>query len=92
MPIVVSGLELPTTSRLQLVRTTDTITAGDLVTFANISGTNGLMRQLNLVINSTDYGYQEGCVSAVIDGANDLWLSSGLEDYFLGACTFVVCV
>ena len=29
-------------------------------------------------------GYQEGCMSALIDGDTPLWLSSGLEDYFLG--------
>ena len=41
------------------------------------------MRQFNLVVNSSNYRYQEGCMSAMIDQA-PLFLSSGLEDYFLG--------
>lgn len=86
LPITMAGLTLPTTTRLELVHTRQTVTAGSLVNWANISGKSGLLRQLNLVINSTDYAYQEGCVSAKIDGSTDLWLSSGLEDYFLGAC------
>jgi hypothetical protein len=50
-----------------------------------VDGRAGLLRQVNLVVNSSDYKYQEGCVSAAIDGGGGLWLSSGLEDYFLGA-------
>mmetsp|Transcript_4922 Transcript_4922/g.12749 ORF Transcript_4922/g.12749 Transcript_4922/m.12749 type:complete len:212 (+) Transcript_4922:585-1220(+) len=85
MPITMAGLTLPNTARLQLVHTRETVQAGSLVTFANIGGKAGLLRQTNLVINSTNYAYQEGCVSAIIDGTQDLWMSSGLEDYFLGA-------
>ena len=55
------------------------------ITFANATGSAGLLRQFNLVIDSSNYGYQEGCVSALIDNDEPLWLSSGLEDYFLGA-------
>ena len=91
-PLVVSGLELPSeTARLRVIRTTTTVAANSLVTWAFVSGTAGLFRQLNLVVNSSAYTYQEGCVSARIDGGGsqpggtDLWLSSGLEDYFLGA-------
>jgi hypothetical protein len=85
LPLVVSGLTLPTTARLQLIHTQRNVKAGSLVTFANVTGKSGLLRQTNLVINSADYSYQEGCVSARVDGDNALWLSSGLEDYFLGA-------
>jgi hypothetical protein len=86
LPITMAGLTLPTSTRLNLVHTQETIESGSLSTWVNVTGKSGLLRQLNLVVNSTDYGYQEGCVSAKIDGTNDLWLSSGLEDYFLGAC------
>ena len=96
-PLVVSGLALPPSTRLQLIRTTDpSVRAGSLVTFANVSlgsdsgsSSGGLIRQLNLVVNSSQYHYQEGCVSALIDAGteteNGLWISSGLEDVFLGA-------
>ena len=85
LPIVMAGLTLPPSTRLQLVHTQTTVAPGSLVIFTNTSGKAGLMRQFNLVINSPDYSYQEGCVSARIDGDNALWMSSGLEDYFLGA-------
>lgn len=85
LPLVVAGLQLPASARLSLQRTTATVAPGTLITFANVTGSAGVLRQFNLVINSTNYGYQEGCVSALIDGDTPLWLSSGLEDYFLGA-------
>jgi len=84
-PLVVSGMQLPSSARLQLVHTEETVKAGTLVTFAEATKTAGLLSSFNLVINSSSYAYQEGCVSALIDGARPLWLSSGLEDYFLGA-------
>ena len=83
-PLVLSGLELPPSARLRLQRTTATVRANSVVTLANVSGTGGLLRQLTLVANSSDYLFQEGCMSARVDGAG-LWLSSGLEDYFLAA-------
>jgi hypothetical protein len=85
MPLVVSGLMLPPSTRLRLFRTQRTIAAGALVSFARVAGMSVLMRQFNLVVNSSDYSYQEGCMSARIDGDTELWLSSGLEEYFLGA-------
>ena len=85
LPIVVAGLTLPASTRLQLQRTTETVRAGSLVKWGTVESKAGLLRQLNLVVNSTNYHYQEGCVSAVIDGSDAIWLSSGLEDYFLGA-------
>jgi hypothetical protein len=85
LPIVVAGLTLPASTRLQLQRTTETVRAGSLVKWGTVESKAGLLRQLNLVVNSTNYHYQEGCVSAVIDGSDAIWLSSGLEDYFLAA-------
>ena len=87
--LLVAGVQLPPSARLQLQRTQATVAAGTLVTWASVEGRAGLLRQVSLVANSSDYRYQEGCVSALIDGGGDggseLWLSSGLEDYFLGA-------
>lgn len=84
-PLVVSGLQLPPAStRLHMQRTTTTASPETLVTFVNASNTSGLLRQLVLQTNSSNYAYQEGCVSAIVD-QQMLWLSSGLEDYFFGA-------
>lgn len=83
-PLVVAGVPLPLTARLVTTRTQATVAEGTLVTWASVTGRAGMLRQLHLLANSSDYEYQEGCVSAVIDG-NGLWLSSGLEDVFLGA-------
>jgi hypothetical protein len=41
------------------------------------------MSQMNMYVRSTA-PYQEGCVQASVDGRK-IWLSSGLEDYFLGS-------
>ena len=84
-PLAVGAVPLPPTARLALTRTQATVPAGSLLTWAAVEGREGLLRQVNLVVNSSDYAYQEGCVSAAIDGGEGLWLSSGLEDYFLGA-------
>ena len=83
-PLVAAGVPLPPTARLMTTRTQATVAEGTLVTWASVAGRAGLLRQLHLLANSSNYHYQEGCVSAVIDGVG-LWLSSGLEDYFLGA-------
>lgn len=83
-PLVAAGLDLPTSTRLRLLHVHETVPANGVVTLANVSGTRGLLRQVNFVSNSSTYAYQEGCVSALLDG-EPLWVSSGLEDYFLGA-------
>jgi hypothetical protein len=75
MPLVVAGLQLPPSARLSLQRTTATVTPGTLIAFANATGSAGLLRQFNLVVNSSTYGYQEGCISALIDNDTPLWLS-----------------
>lgn len=54
-----SGLELPSSTRLKLVHTQDTVKAGALVNFASANKSAGLLRSFNLVINSTNYAYQE---------------------------------
>ena len=56
MPLVVAGLQLPPSARLSLQRTTATVKPGTLITFANATGTAGLLRQFNLVVNSSSYG------------------------------------
>ena len=83
-PLVFSGLTFPPNTRLATQRTTNaSVTPGTLVSFADVSGTHGIVRQINLVVNSSNYGYQEGCVSALIDGENAIWISSGLEGWWI---------
>lgn len=82
--MVVSGMQLPSNARLQLQSVNTVVPANGVVTLANFTGSAGLLRQVNMVANSSTYMYQEGCVSAWLDD-QPLWLSSGLEDYFLAA-------
>ena len=83
-PLAAAGVPLPPSARLRTQRTQVTVGEGALVPWAAVAGRAGLLRHLHLVANSSTYKFQEGCVSAVVDGEGT-WLSSGLEDYFLGA-------
>jgi hypothetical protein len=83
-PIAVGNLELPSNAKLQIHRFDESVPVGTLVTLANVSGSAGLLTQLNVWIRSSE-AYQEGCIQATIDGGRKLWMSSGLEDYFLGS-------
>ena len=49
----------------------------------------GVLYQTTMAVRSPNLNYQEGCVRAYIDGAEEPTLiSSGLEDYFLGTYYF----
>jgi hypothetical protein len=82
-PIAVGHLQLPPHAKLQIRKYDEVVPIQTLVTLANVTGTSGLLTQLNMWVRSTE-PYQEGCVQATVDGRK-LWLSSGLEDYFLGS-------
>eukprot|EP00756_Hemistasia_phaeocysticola_P049432 Hpha_TRINITY_DN23905_c0_g1::TRINITY_DN23905_c0_g1_i1::g.137841::m.137841 len=85
-PLTVSGLDLPPSARLNMAHTKVDAVVDTLIGLVNTSGKSGMLRQVTMYANSSTYKFQEGCVSAIIDGRQDpLWLSSGLEDYFLGA-------
>jgi hypothetical protein len=84
-PIAVGNLQLPPTAKLSIRKFNQTVGMGALVPLANVSGTPGLLSQVNMWVRSTE-PYQEGCVQASVDGRR-MWLSSGLEDYFLGTHT-----
>ena len=56
---------------------------------SNNNGIGGLLYQVTLEANSSDYLYLEGCFRAKIDDAKEFeWLSSGTEDFFLSAYYF----
>ena len=82
-PIAVGELSLPPHAKLNIEKLNVTVGIGALVTLANMTGTGGLLSQVAMYVSST-HAYQEGCVRARVDGRT-MWLSSGLEDYFLGS-------
>jgi hypothetical protein len=77
------ALQLPPHAKLRIAKLNQTVGIGALVTLASASGTGGLLAQVAMFVSSTA-PYQEGCVQALVDGRK-MWLSSGLEDYFLGS-------
>ena len=83
VPIAVGDFELPTSARLHVKRFKSTVGMGALVDLASISGSAGMLTSVNMLVSST-CAYQEGCMQATVDGKK-LWVSSGLEDFFLGS-------
>ena len=90
LSVVVGDLDLPLNTRLRLYKNVDVkLSPLEFITLTNVSNTAGLLYQVTLVGNSTDFNYLEACFRARIDGAaNTTWLSSGTEDFFLSAYYF----
>ena len=90
MPVVVGDLVLPANTRLRLFKNEDVkLSPLEFITLANVSDTAGMLFQVTLAANSSDFNYLEACFRARIDGAaNITWLSSGTEDFFLSAYYF----
>ena len=88
--VTVGDLTLPSNARLRLYKNVDVmLTPLQFITLASTTNTAGMLFQVTLAANSTDYNYLEACMRAVIDGAaNTTWLSSGTEDFFLSAYYF----
>eukprot|EP00656_Telonema_subtile_P057187 TRINITY_DN9350_c0_g1_i1.p1 TRINITY_DN9350_c0_g1~~TRINITY_DN9350_c0_g1_i1.p1 ORF type:complete len:369 (-),score=83.37 TRINITY_DN9350_c0_g1_i1:119-1225(-) len=82
LPISIGNLQLPAHSRLHVMKYDQTIGMGGLVTLAS-ANQSGLLAQVNMFVRSST-AYQEGCMQANVDGRK-LWISSGLEDFFLGS-------
>jgi len=82
-PVVVGKLQLPDHARLRVARYNSSVGLGALIDIAVVAGSAGLVSQVSMFVQSA-LPYQEGCVQATVDGRK-LWLSSGLEDYFLGS-------
>ena len=94
MPVVVGDLTIPSTdTRLRLYKNVDVKLSPleflTLVNTSNTSNTAGMLFQVTLAANSTDFNYLEACFRARIDGSDNVtWLSSGTEDFFLSAYYF----
>lgn len=89
LPIDIAGVRLPANARLKLY-TRENHTAQPLEEFALVDtpGT-GLLYQVTMAGRSSNLSYMEACMRAYVGGAKEpLWLSSGLEDYFLGTYYF----
>ena len=87
-PVVIGDLQLPSNTRLRLYKTSQQVLAPyQFVTLANISGNAGALYQVTLSTQSKDYNHLEACFRAIIDG-EEMFLSSGTEDFFLSAYYF----
>ena len=90
VPVTIGHLTLPSNARLHLYKNEGVkLTPLEFLTLAKVSNTAGLLFQVTLAANSTDFNYLEACFRANIDdSANTTWLSSGTEDFFLSAYYF----
>ncbi len=89
LPVEIAGVTLPARARLRLHKK-ENYTAQPLEEF-NLCNTRGagVLYQVTIAARSENFSYLEACMRAYIDGAEKpLWLSSGLEDYFLGTYYF----
>ncbi|HPO13254.1 MAG TPA: DUF2961 domain-containing protein [Candidatus Hydrogenedentes bacterium] len=89
LPIEIGGIRLPENARLKLY-TREEFTVKPLEEFELCTpAKSGLLYQVTLAAKSKNFNYLEACMRAYINGAAEpLWLSSGLEDYFLGTYYF----
>lgn len=86
-------LELPDSARLRLHRSSPTIVPKlKLLTLADVpKGVSGVLARVHLDARSSSFEFLEACMRFFPDGRTDdepLFLSSGAEDYFLGASYF----
>jgi len=96
LPIEYSGISLPDNARLKLYKLKNHIAEPlEEFTICDVDG-KGMLYQVTMEakgLRDTDHwkdlSYMEACVRAYMDGQKDpLYLSSGLEDYFLGTYYF----
>jgi len=89
LPVEIAGVRLPADARLKLHKL-ENYTAKRLEEFDICRAEKaGVLYQTTVAARSTNFNYQEACVRAYLDGAKEpLFLSSGLEDYFLGTYYF----
>jgi hypothetical protein len=86
--VILGGVELPATAKLQLVRRED-YTAEPLEEFdlCRVGGP-GALYQVTIAAQGDSLTYLEACLRAYMGADKPLMLSSGLEDYFLGTYYF----
>ncbi|MDQ2799739.1 MAG: DUF2961 domain-containing protein [Armatimonadota bacterium] len=89
LPVTVGGVRLPDSARLHLY-THENFTVPRLQEFDLCHTSHaGALYQVTLAGQSDNFNYLEAMMRAYIDGAQTpMFLSSGLEDYFLGTYYF----
>ena len=88
-PLVVGDLLLPKTAKLKLYKNVNVLLKPlEFLTLASVSDVAGLISQVTIAANSTDYNYLEACLRVRVDGGDTSFLSSGTEDFFLSAYYF----
>ncbi len=85
----IGGIPLPPSARLRLDRRPDRrIAALEEFDLCDVRG-QGLLYQVAMAAKSVNFGYLEACMRAYLGDAREpMFLSSGLEDYFLGTYYF----
>ncbi len=88
-PLEVSGIPLPSTARLRLYKQENLHTEPEQIfDLCNVVH-DGMVFQVTMAAQSTNFEFMEGQMRAYIGGATEpQMLSSGLEDYFLGTYYF----
>jgi hypothetical protein len=89
LPLEVSGIHLPETARLRLHKAEDLLVQPfEEFDLCRVNG-SGMVFQVTVAARSANYNYIEGQMRAYMSGKNEpQFLSSGLEDYFLGTYGF----
>jgi len=96
LPIVLSGVKLPDNACLKLYKLENYVAQPfEEFTLCKVDG-DGMLYQVTMeakglgnIDSSRDLSYLEACMRAYIGNGNEpLYLSSGLEDYFLGTYYF----
>ena len=89
LPVEIAGVSLPDNARLKLYKR-ENYTAKPLEEFDLCHTTKaGVLYQVTIAAKSVNFSYLEACMRAYPNGTSEpLWLSSGLEDYFLGTYYF----
>lgn len=89
IPLQISGLQIPSTARLRLHRVDDRrVEPLQEFELCRVAG-DGMIFQVTMAAKSSNFEFMEGQMRAYMGGSNEAqFLSSGLEDYFLGTYYF----
>lgn len=89
LPVELAGVRLPDSARLRLYKR-ENFRAKPLEEFDLCNVTRaGALYKVTIAARSENLTFLEACMRAYVDGAKEpLFLSSGLEDYFLGTYYF----
>jgi len=90
IPVNIGNINLPKSARLKLQKL-ENYTAKPLEEFDiyNSKCKNGALFLVSMSAQSTNFNYQESCIRGYFNSEEAEFLSSGLEDYFLGTYYFM---